>query len=93
MRELPRKLSAEELAGLFEGRTRFVEQLAELSDPLGRARELAAQLSDEEKKELLDATEHAVKAGVFGAPTWVVDGKELFWGQDRLQLVERELAR
>jgi|ERR1019366_8580099 2-hydroxychromene-2-carboxylate isomerase len=45
------------------------------------------------KKELLDATEHAVKAGVFGAPTWVVDGKELFWGQDRLQLVERELAR
>ncbi len=55
MRELPRKLSAEELAGLFEGRTRFVERLAELPDPLGRARELAAQLSDEEKKELLDA--------------------------------------
>jgi 2-hydroxychromene-2-carboxylate isomerase len=45
------------------------------------------------KKLLIDATEQAVKAGVFGAPTWVVDGKELFWGQDRLALVERELAR
>lgn len=55
MRDLPGKLSAEELAGLFEGRTRFVERLAELSDPLGRARELAASLSDEEKKQLLDA--------------------------------------
>ena len=45
------------------------------------------------KKALVDATEHAVKAGVFGAPTWVVDGKELFWGQDRIPLVERELER
>ena len=45
------------------------------------------------KKALIDATDHAVKAGVFGAPTWVVDGKELFWGQDRLPLVERELAK
>jgi 2-hydroxychromene-2-carboxylate isomerase len=45
------------------------------------------------KKSLIDATEAAVKAGVFGAPTWVVDGKELFWGQDRLPLVERELSR
>jgi 2-oxo-4-hydroxy-4-carboxy-5-ureidoimidazoline decarboxylase len=45
----------EELAGLFEGRTRFVERLAKLEDPLGHAREVAAQLSDEEKKEVLDA--------------------------------------
>jgi len=45
------------------------------------------------KKALIDATEAAVKAGVFGAPTWVVDGKELFWGQDRLPLVERALSR
>ena len=58
------------------------------------ADEVLARTTDPEvKKALVDATEHAVKAGVFGAPTWVVDGKELFWGQDRLQLVERELAR
>ena len=55
MRDLPRQLSADELAGLFEGRTRFVERLAGLDDPLGRAREVAASLSDEEKKEVLDA--------------------------------------
>jgi 2-oxo-4-hydroxy-4-carboxy--5-ureidoimidazoline (OHCU) decarboxylase len=55
VRDLPRKLTADELAGLFEGRTRFVERLAELDDPLGRAREVAATLPDDEKKEVLDA--------------------------------------
>ena len=55
MRDLPRQLSVEELADLFEGRTRFVERLAELDDPLDHAREVAATLSDEEKKEVLDA--------------------------------------
>ena len=55
MRDLPRQLSVEELADLFEGRTRFIERLAQLDDPLGRAREVAATLSDEEKKEVLDA--------------------------------------
>ena len=34
----------------------------------------------------------ALDAGVFGAPSYLVDG-ELFWGQDRLDFVERALAR
>jgi 2-oxo-4-hydroxy-4-carboxy--5-ureidoimidazoline (OHCU) decarboxylase len=55
VRELPRQLSADELAELFEGRTRFVERLARLDDPLDRAREVAHTLSDDEKKEMLDA--------------------------------------
>ena len=55
MRDLPRQLSADELAGLFEGRTRFVERLAGLEDPLGRAREVARGLTDAEKREVLDA--------------------------------------
>ena len=55
MRDLPRQLSVGELAELFEGRTAFVERLAALDDPLGRAREVAAQLTDAEKKEVLDA--------------------------------------
>jgi 2-oxo-4-hydroxy-4-carboxy--5-ureidoimidazoline (OHCU) decarboxylase len=55
VRDLPRKLTVEELAGLFEGRTRFVERLAERDDPLGHAREVAAALPDDEKKEVLDA--------------------------------------
>ncbi len=55
MRDLPRQLSAEELAELFEGHTRFVERLAVLDDPLEHAREVASALTDDEKKEVLDA--------------------------------------
>ena len=55
MRDLPRQLTVEELAGLFEGRTRFVERLAEEDDPLMRARTLAHELSLDEKREVLDA--------------------------------------
>jgi 2-oxo-4-hydroxy-4-carboxy-5-ureidoimidazoline decarboxylase len=55
MRELPRQLTAEQLAELFEGRTRFVELLATVEDPLGQARELAHELTDAEKKDVLDA--------------------------------------
>lgn len=36
-------------------------------------------------------TQAAIDAGVFGAPSYIVDG-ELFWGQDRLDFVERRLA-
>jgi 2-hydroxychromene-2-carboxylate isomerase len=43
------------------------------------------------KSALREATDRALAQGVFGAPTWVVDGKELFWGQDRIPLVERAL--
>ncbi|NIO39313.1 MAG: 2-hydroxychromene-2-carboxylate isomerase, partial [Burkholderiales bacterium] len=35
-------------------------------------------------------TETAIKRGVFGAPSYVVDG-EIFWGQDRLDFLERKL--
>jgi 2-oxo-4-hydroxy-4-carboxy--5-ureidoimidazoline (OHCU) decarboxylase len=55
MRELPRQLTAEQLAELFEGRTRFVELLATVEDPLGQARLLAHELSEDEKKDVLDA--------------------------------------
>jgi 2-oxo-4-hydroxy-4-carboxy--5-ureidoimidazoline (OHCU) decarboxylase len=55
VRELPRQLSVDELAALFEGRTRFVERLATLEDPLGGARDVARTLSAEEQKEVLDA--------------------------------------
>jgi 2-hydroxychromene-2-carboxylate isomerase len=37
-------------------------------------------------------TEAAIGAGVFGAPSYVVAG-EIFWGQDRLDFLERRLAR
>ena len=55
MRELPRQLSAEQLAELFEGHTRFVDRLAAVEDPLGRARDIARGLDEEQRKEVLDA--------------------------------------
>jgi len=55
VRELPRKLTVDELAELFEGRTRLVERLAEIDDPLDRADEVLSTLSDEEKVEALAA--------------------------------------
>jgi 2-oxo-4-hydroxy-4-carboxy--5-ureidoimidazoline (OHCU) decarboxylase len=66
VRELPRQLTAEQLAELFEGRTRFVELLATVEDPLGQARTLAQQLTDDEKKEVLD-THPAIGAGATSA--------------------------
>jgi 2-oxo-4-hydroxy-4-carboxy--5-ureidoimidazoline (OHCU) decarboxylase len=55
VRELPRKLTVDELAELFEGRTRLVERLAELEHPLERAEDVLAELSDEERFEALAA--------------------------------------
>jgi 2-oxo-4-hydroxy-4-carboxy--5-ureidoimidazoline (OHCU) decarboxylase len=55
VRDLPRQLSVAELAELFSGRTRFVERLAEMDDPLGRAREVARSLSEDEQAEALAA--------------------------------------
>ena len=86
MRELPRQLSAEQLAELFEGRTRFVEQLAALDDPLGRAREVARDLSDDEKKDVLDA-----HPAIGGKPSSVRSAAEQ--GTDDDPAVLAELAK
>jgi 2-oxo-4-hydroxy-4-carboxy--5-ureidoimidazoline (OHCU) decarboxylase len=53
--DLPRNLTTDELAELFEGRTRLVEELARREDPLGEAREVIAQLSEADKLEALNA--------------------------------------
>jgi carboxymethylenebutenolidase len=37
-------------------------------------------------------SQRAIDAGVFGAPSFIIDG-ELFWGQDRLDFVERRLQQ
>ncbi|HYI74040.1 MAG TPA: 2-oxo-4-hydroxy-4-carboxy-5-ureidoimidazoline decarboxylase [Gaiellaceae bacterium] len=55
MRELPRKLTVDELAELFEGRTRFVELLAATDDPLRRAEDLLATVCCKDKLEALNA--------------------------------------
>jgi carboxymethylenebutenolidase len=56
----------------------------------------AARLEQSHTQRVHDAyetdTARAIDAGVFGAPSYVVDG-EIFWGQDRLDFLERRLAR
>lgn len=55
------------------------------------ANALLAKCSDEAVKEKLKAnTEEAVARGAFGAPTVYVDG-EMFFGQDRLPMIEKAL--
>jgi hypothetical protein len=55
LRDLPRQLSVDELAALFGGRTAFVERLAAVENPLGRAPHVARELTDEERFEALAA--------------------------------------
>jgi len=55
--------------------------------------QMLALAADPEVKAALKAvTEEAVGRGVFGAPTMFV-GDEMFFGQDRLDMVREELAR
>ena len=39
-----------------------------------------------------ELTKEAIDRGVFGAPSYVIDG-EIFWGQDRMDFVARKLAK
>jgi 2-hydroxychromene-2-carboxylate isomerase len=65
--------------------------LAELLGECGLPPERLAQSRETAVHELYDANaQAAIDAGVFGAPSYVIDG-EIFWGQDRLDFAERKL--
>ncbi len=66
----------------------LAQLLAECGLPAGV---LEASQGDAVQQRYEAATQQAFDAGVFGAPSYVVDG-ELFWGQDRLDFLERRLA-
>jgi 2-hydroxychromene-2-carboxylate isomerase len=53
---------------------------------------LAATEDPAVQAEYQSNTEEAMRIGVFGAPTYAYDG-ELFWGQDRLQMLEWRLRQ
>lgn len=57
---------------------------------------LAKSRDEAIKQELRERTDEAIAAGVFGVPTCVLEtdaGPELFWGADRLGMVERLACR
>lgn len=67
----------------------LAELLAECGLPADR---LEASRGPEVQARYERHTQQAIDAGVFGSPSYVIDG-EIFWGQDRLDFVERRLAR
>ena len=87
--------------------TEFGRAIWELDEPLGDAAVMAAAgkradidvsavraagPSDAELDRLYDQyTQEALAAGVFGAPSYVLPSGEFFWGQDRLEMLERAL--
>lgn len=89
-------------AGVFESQHALATppntpaQLARIAaerDALPEGLDLEAAVpQDEAREQLRRSTEAAVAAGVWGTPSFVVDG-ELFWGADRLGLVDDWLRR
>lgn len=53
---------------------------------------LQAAKAPEVQEEIEKNTTEAIERGVFGVPSYVV-GKEIFWGQDRLDFLEEALSR
>lgn len=53
---------------------------------------LALVESEKVRRELIAETDAGLARGVFGAPTFVV-GDEIFWGKDRMDFIDEELAR
>lgn len=67
--------------------------LSEILQAVGRDAARLAQSQAPEIQQLYEAnTQQAIDAGVFGAPSYVVNG-EIFWGQDRLDLLEKKLTK
>ena len=66
--------------------------LAELLQEQKLSAGLLAQSHSSEVQALYETyTQAAIAAGVFGAPSYVLEG-EIFWGQDRLDFLEQALA-
>jgi 2-hydroxychromene-2-carboxylate isomerase len=87
--------------------TEFGRAIWELDEPLGEPAVMAAAAkragldaatlraggpSDAELDQMYEQyTQEALAAGVFGAPSYVLPSGEFFWGQDRLEMLERAL--
>jgi carboxymethylenebutenolidase len=67
----------------------LAQLLKECELPAGRLEEAHSQAVADRYETY---TQRAIEAGVFGAPSYVIDG-EIFWGQDRLDFVDRRLAK
>jgi 2-hydroxychromene-2-carboxylate isomerase len=89
------RLTGAVLAAVWAGQRDIADAgvLAELLSENGLAAERLAQSREEPAQQrYAQYTQSAIDAGVFGAPSYCVDG-EIFWGQDRLDFLQRRLGR
>ncbi len=90
-----------DLGGLVHGLLRAVwaedrniaedDVIADCIEAAGFPRELAGKGMLEAVEVLQRNTDEALRRMVFGAPSYVI-GDEVFWGQDRLPMLDRQLA-
>jgi 2-hydroxychromene-2-carboxylate isomerase len=68
------------------------ETIKALAEKLGLPAEtiLARSEAEDIREKLKADTNDAIQRGAFGAPTFFV-GEEMFWGNDRMEMVERHL--
>lgn len=91
--EAAMKLTGAVLAACWAQERNMADEkvLAELLAEQGLDAKRLEQAWSQAARERYEAyTQQAIDAGVFGAPSYVIDG-EIFWGQDRLDFVERKL--
>ena len=70
-----------------------LEVLADIAEKVGlNQKEFLAAIKDPQyKQRLLEVRQQAVDAGVFGAPTFIYQGKR-FWGNDRIESLIHEIT-
>lgn len=54
---------------------------------------LAAINDDTVKQKLFNVTDEAIERGVFGSPTFFVDDDDMYFGNDRLELIKAAIER
>ena len=69
--------------------------LSDLAADAGLDRDsfLAAINDDEYKQKLFSATDEAITRGVFGSPTFFLDCEDMYFGNDRLELIRAAIER
>ena len=90
------RLSLELARAVWEREESFAEESVMAAAAQRAGLDAASLRADGPSDAELDAlfeqyTQDALKAGVFGAPSYVLPSGEIFWGQDRLELLERAL--
>jgi carboxymethylenebutenolidase len=89
------RLTASVLAAVWANELNIADEkvLADLLLAQGLPVKRLEQAHSQQVQERYEAdSQQAIDAGVFGAPSYVVEG-EIFWGQDRLDFLERRLLQ